>query len=209
SCCSPSGARSRAENRSSSRPWSPPSPWSPSPSCSASPCSPMGSRIPRGADQCPSVLGDSTPFARARRMAQTLPSIGMPSDRAASHWHGQGPGRRSVTLEVLDVVELEDRTRRKLASLVAVVVAIAWSSAPLPAAAEPVRVTVDNFRRAETDAYFTRFVAQGGFGKFQHERELASIDNQAVIRLNRDTLYSFGVFDLAAGPVTITLPDAG
>ena len=107
------------------------------------------------------------------------------------------------------MVELEDRTRRKLASLVAVVVAIAWSSAPLPAAAEPVRVTVDNFRRAETDAYFTRFVAQGGFGKFQHERELASIDNQAVIRLNRDTLYSFGVFDLAAGPVTITLPDAG
>jgi hypothetical protein len=27
--------------------------------------------------------------------------------------------------------------------------------------------------------------------------------------LNRDTLYSFGVFDLAAAPVTITLPDAG
>ena len=30
-----------------------------------------------------------------------------------------------------------------------------------------------------------------------------------MIRLNRDTLYSSAVFDLDAGPVTITLPDAG
>lgn len=73
----------------------------------------------------------------------------------------------------------------------------------------PVRVTVDNFRRAESDTYFTRFVNEGAFGKFKHERELASIDNQTVIRLNRDTLYSFGVFDLDAGPVTVTLPNAG
>ena len=29
------------------------------------------------------------------------------------------------------------------------------------------------------------------------------------MRPNRDTLYSFAVFDLDAGPVTITLPDAG
>jgi hypothetical protein len=49
----------------------------------------------------------------------------------------------------------------------------------------------------------------GGLAKLRHDREPASIDNQTVIRLNRDTLYSFGVFDLAAGPVTITLPDAG
>lgn len=74
---------------------------------------------------------------------------------------------------------------------------------------QPVRVTVDNFRRAESDTYFARFVKDGGFGKFKHERELAPIDRQTVIRLNRDTLYSFGVFDLHAGPVTITLPDAG
>lgn len=30
-----------------------------------------------------------------------------------------------------------------------------------------------------------------------------------VIRANRDTLYPTGVFDLDAGPVTITLPDPG
>jgi hypothetical protein len=72
-----------------------------------------------------------------------------------------------------------------------------------------IRVTVDNFNRAETDNYFAKFEKEGGFGKFNHERTLAEIDHQTVIRLNRDTLYSFGVFDLDAAPVTITLPDAG
>ncbi|HEY4312909.1 MAG TPA: DUF1254 domain-containing protein [Pirellulales bacterium] len=73
----------------------------------------------------------------------------------------------------------------------------------------PQRVNVDNFRRAETDNYFARFAKDGGFGRLAHERALADIDHQAVIRLNRDTLYSFGVFDLDAGPITITLPDTG
>jgi hypothetical protein len=82
-------------------------------------------------------------------------------------------------------------------------------SAEVATDASPVRVTVDNFRRAESDMYFARFAKQGGFGKFSHERELAPIDHQTVIRLNRDTLYSFGVFDLAAAPLTVTLPDAG
>lgn len=72
---------------------------------------------------------------------------------------------------------------------------------------KPVRVNIDNFRRAETDTYFARFVKQGGFGKLNHERELADIDRQAVIRLNRDTLYSMGVFDLDASLVSVTLPD--
>lgn len=75
--------------------------------------------------------------------------------------------------------------------------------------APPTRVTVDNFNRAETDTYFAKFVTEGAFGKFHHERELAPIDKQGVIRMNRDTLYSFGVFDLDASPVTVTLPDAG
>jgi hypothetical protein len=73
----------------------------------------------------------------------------------------------------------------------------------------PVPVTVDNFIRAETDLYMSNIVKDGGLGKLVHRREPASIDNQTVIRLNRDTLYSSAVFDLDAGPVTITLPDAG
>jgi hypothetical protein len=71
-------------------------------------------------------------------------------------------------------------------------------------------VTVDTFIRAETDRYFVANTKEaGGLGKLHHARESASIDHQTVIRMNRDTLYSFGVFDLAAGPVTVTLPDAG
>jgi hypothetical protein len=72
-----------------------------------------------------------------------------------------------------------------------------------------VPVTVDNFIRAESDLYLGNIVKDGGLGKFVHRREPAAIDNQTVIRLNRDTLYSAAVFDLDAGPVTITLPDSG
>ena len=72
-----------------------------------------------------------------------------------------------------------------------------------------VPVTVDNFVRAESDLYLGNLVKDSGFGKFNHHREPSPIDNQAVIRTNRDTLYSSAVFDLDAGPVSITLPDAG
>ena len=74
---------------------------------------------------------------------------------------------------------------------------------------DPISVTVDNFIRAESDLYLGNITKDGGFGKFNHRREPATIENQAVIRLNRDTLYSAAVCDLDAGPVTITLPDTG
>ncbi len=70
-------------------------------------------------------------------------------------------------------------------------------------------VSVENFARAESDLYMSRTVQDGGFGKFVHNRTPTEIDKQAVIRMNRDTLYSAAVFDLDAGPVTITLPNAG
>lgn len=72
-----------------------------------------------------------------------------------------------------------------------------------------VPVTVDNFVRAETDRYFNNSVSGGGFAGWHHVRDLLPIEHQPVIRGNRDTLYSTRVFDLDAGPVTITLPDAG
>jgi hypothetical protein len=74
---------------------------------------------------------------------------------------------------------------------------------------EAVQVTADNFTRAETDRTLGSFVKQGALGKFQHFRGLAGIEDQHVQRQNRDTLYSISVYDLDAGPVTITLPDAG
>lgn len=70
-------------------------------------------------------------------------------------------------------------------------------------------VTVDNFIRAESDLYTNSLAKQGGLGKILHRRELASIEHQTIVRLNRDTLYSSGVFDLDAGPVTISMPDSG
>ena len=73
---------------------------------------------------------------------------------------------------------------------------------------KPVPVTPDNFIRAETDMYFGIFAKRGGFGKFDHARDLPLGENTGV-RPNRDTLYSLAVFDLDAGPVTIALPDAG
>src|ERR1700745_2702202 len=76
------------------------------------------------------------------------------------------------------------------------------------AGSNAILVTVDNFNRAEADLNFGFMVKDGALGKFVHHRELSSIDNP-IVRPNRDTLYSMSVFDLDAGPVTITLPDAG
>lgn len=70
-------------------------------------------------------------------------------------------------------------------------------------------VTVDNFRRVESDLYFAKFVKDGAFGKFIHARTPVPVEKQDVIRMNRDTLYSYAVVDLDASDVTVTLPDAG
>ncbi|HEX4409670.1 MAG TPA: DUF1214 domain-containing protein [Xanthobacteraceae bacterium] len=86
--------------------------------------------------------------------------------------------------------------------------AICGTQAQSPATGA-VSVTVDNFVRAESDLYATNLEKQGGLGKLLSRREPASIDHQTVIRLNRDTLYTSGVFDLDAGAVTIALPDSG
>jgi hypothetical protein len=70
-------------------------------------------------------------------------------------------------------------------------------------------VTPDNFVRAESDVYMAAQVKDGAFGRFKHTREPAPVDRQLIVRLNRDTIYSSGVFDLDAGPVTINLPESG
>lgn len=70
-------------------------------------------------------------------------------------------------------------------------------------------VNADNFVHAETDRMFHDLQKNaGGVNVFLHNREPAAIDKQTVIRLNRDTLYSFAVVDVSAG-ATLTLPDAG
>ena len=78
-----------------------------------------------------------------------------------------------------------------------------------PTSGSAVPVTVDNYNRAQTDVYLAQTVKAGTLGKFKHGRDLAPIVNRGIVRPNRDTLYSFAVFDFDAGPVTVTLPDAG
>ena len=70
------------------------------------------------------------------------------------------------------------------------------------------RVTIDNFTRVNSDFYFKSRVDQGCFATICHDRGPTPIEAQVITRLNRDTPYSAGVFDLTS-PVTITMPDAG
>jgi hypothetical protein len=74
---------------------------------------------------------------------------------------------------------------------------------------EPTRVTIDNFVRAETARMFTAMIGNaGGVNRWGHNRGPTPLDQQTVIRMNRDTLYSFAIVDLAEG-ATITMPDGG
>jgi hypothetical protein len=91
------------------------------------------------------------------------------------------------------------------AALVASALTMAQGSTSIAA----VPVTVKNFPRAESDMYFGNVVKQVGVGRLTHNRAPTPIDKQEVVRMNRDTLYSSAVFDLDAGPATITLPDPG
>lgn len=97
-------------------------------------------------------------------------------------------------------------TRTSILAAMSLALASSVASAQTPASpTEP--VTFENYNRAQTDVYFAGVVKNGGFGKFHHGRELAPPVQQGIVRPNRDTLYSFAIFDLDAGPVTITLPD--
>jgi len=75
-------------------------------------------------------------------------------------------------------------------------------------AEKTVPVTWKNFVRAESDKMFNSYVKMGAFGKFLHIPKPTPIDQQKVVRMNRDTIYSLGVFDLTT-PVSITKPDTG
>jgi hypothetical protein len=71
------------------------------------------------------------------------------------------------------------------------------------------RVNVDNFVRAETHRMFSDLQRDAaGVNRFLHNREPAAVDRQTVIRLNRDTLYSFAVVDLSE-KATLSMPDPG
>jgi hypothetical protein len=70
-------------------------------------------------------------------------------------------------------------------------------------------VTIQNYVRAETDLQMRNYVENmDAFGRFAHLREATDVTNRDTIRPNRDTLYSWSVFDVTS-PLTIGLPDPG
>jgi hypothetical protein len=72
-----------------------------------------------------------------------------------------------------------------------------------------IAVTDDNFVRAESNRMLVGLQAQaGGVNAWKHHREPVAIDEQTVIRTNRDTLYSMTVANISDG-ATLTVPDAG
>jgi len=97
---------------------------------------------------------------------------------------------------------------RNLYASLAVAAALIATQVSL-AASEPIAVNVDNFAHAQADMEFEGILKlSGGINKWQHNREPTPIDKQNIIRMNRDTLYSFAIIDISKG-ATVTLPDAG
>jgi hypothetical protein len=71
------------------------------------------------------------------------------------------------------------------------------------------RVNVENFVRAETNRMFAGLLqGGGGLNDWMHNRVPTPLDQQHVIRMNRDTLYSASVLDISDS-ADLTLPEHG
>jgi hypothetical protein len=97
-------------------------------------------------------------------------------------------------------IQYPRRTTMNIKSLYTLILAVFFSCLlPLSASAEEKTepVTVANFVRAESDHMIRANMEMVGvtFGKFVHLREPTTPDNQPVIRMNQDTLYSATVLD--------------
>ena len=67
-------------------------------------------------------------------------------------------------------------------------------------------VTPETYSRAETDRSFNNIQQQaGGINKFFKIRKPTPLDQQTVVRMNKDTLYSAAIVDTSKG-ATITIP---
>ena len=87
-----------------------------------------------------------------------------------------------------------------------------WKQPPLMAAAQDqetssVIVTPETYIRAETDRTFSASaIRAGGVNLFDHHRAPPPVDQQPVVRMNKDTLYSGAVVDTEGG-ATVTVPE--
>jgi hypothetical protein len=78
-----------------------------------------------------------------------------------------------------------------------------------PVIDDAVIVTKENYPTIETSRQFAIQIEQaGGINELNRWNGIAKVDNQPIIRLNQDTVYSMGVVDVSEG-ATVTLPDTG
>jgi hypothetical protein len=66
-------------------------------------------------------------------------------------------------------------------------------------------VTNASYPTDETSHQMLKNQDQVGVNKFLHKRQLSPTDKQTVVRMNRDTYYSFAVVDVSKG-ATVTMP---
>lgn len=67
-------------------------------------------------------------------------------------------------------------------------------------------VTTETYCRAETDrTFFNTLRMTGGVNRFFCFRQVTPLDNQTVVRMNKDTLYAAAIVDTAKG-ASITVP---
>jgi len=67
-------------------------------------------------------------------------------------------------------------------------------------------VTEDNYPTLETSRQFLINQDLAGINTLLHKRELTPTDQQPVVRMNRDTYYSFAVVDVSKGAY-LTMPE--
>ena len=72
---------------------------------------------------------------------------------------------------------------------------------------EKIAVTMDNYEEAESDLAFYNITKLVGMNTFFHFPTGAfDLDNQTVVRMNRDTYYSGAIIDTTQG-ATVTIPE--
>lgn len=78
-------------------------------------------------------------------------------------------------------------------------------SAAIP---DVVAVTLDNYKTAESDLAFNNVTKFVGTNEFLHfSPDAFDLDNQTVVRMNRDTIYSGAIVNVSEG-ATVTLPES-
>ena len=85
---------------------------------------------------------------------------------------------------------------------------LAWKRLSIEGNLMPSDVNVSNFARAESDTAIKKIYDAVGLSSWFHYRVPVPIDQQKVIRMNLDTLYSSVVLDLTE-PATIVMPETG